>query len=109
MAETTQTQAMMLQGIVSSLLTSLQSGEGDADKRRPVEEWLRTLAEKYPEFGIEAGLRDYYLAEAGRLRKEFDAATDLPQKLVLGRSVESYLDRANDYARRAEENKGAVK
>lgn len=93
----------VLQGVVTDLLAALKSGDGDRDKRRHVEEWLRALAEKYPEFRIESGLRDYYLAEAGRLREEFDAATDLGEKLTLGRSVESFLDRATEYGRRAGE------
>ena len=47
----------LLRGIVDSLLGDLKSGVGDKDRRRQVEEWLRTLAEKYPEFAIENGLR----------------------------------------------------
>ena len=90
----------LLRGIVDSLLGDLKSGVGDKDRRRQVEEWLRTLAEKYPEFAIESGLRDYYLAEAERLRAEFDKSTELAEKLSLGRNVESFLDRAADYARR---------
>jgi hypothetical protein len=61
---------------------------------------MRALAEKYPEFKIEVGLRDYYLAEATRLRADFDKSTDLTEKLTLGRNIESYLDRAADYDRR---------
>lgn len=91
----------LLRGLVNELLRSLREGEGDADKRRQVEEWLRLVSDKYPDFKIEAGLRDYYLAEAGRYRAEFDKADDLTQKLALGRSVESYLDKAVDYAARA--------
>ena len=90
----------LLRGIVDSLLGDLKSGVGDKDRRRQVEEWLRALAEKYPEFAIESGLRDYYLAEAERLRAEFDKSTELAEKLSLGRNVESFLDRAADYARR---------
>ncbi len=86
---------------MDSLLNDLKSGAGDKDRRRQVEEWMRTLAEKYPEFGIESGLRDYYLAEAERLRGEFDKSTDMAEKLSLGRNVESFLDRATDYGRRA--------
>jgi hypothetical protein len=93
----------LLRGIVDSLLGDLKEGRGDKDRRRQVEEWLRTLAEKYPEFAIETGLRDYYLAEAARLRAEFDKASDLAEKLGLGRNVESFLDRAADYARRVAE------
>ncbi len=95
----------LLRGIVDSLLTDLKSGVGDKDRRRQVEEWLRTLAEKYPEFAIESGLRDYYLAEAERLRAEFDKSTELAEKLSLGRNVESFLDRAADYARRVADRK----
>src|SRR3954452_25069500 len=91
----------LLRGVVEALLNDLKSGSGDKDRRRQVEEWMRTLAEKYPEFGIESGLRDYYLAEAERLRGEFDKSTDMAEKLSLGRNVESFLDRASDYARRA--------
>ena len=49
---------------------------------------------------IEAGLRDYYLAEAERLRADFDKSTELTEKLSLGRAIESFLDRAADYDRR---------
>ncbi len=91
----------LLRGIVESLLQDLKNGVGDKDRRRQAEEWLRTLAEKYPEFGIESGLRDYYMAEAERLRGEFDKSTELAEKLALGRNVESFLDRAADYGRRA--------
>src|SRR6266550_9317907 len=87
----------ILSGVVTSLLADLKNGAGDKDRRRQVEEWMRTLAEKYPEFGIETGLRDYYLAEAERLRKDFDKAPDLTEKLSLGRNIESYLDRAAEY------------
>lgn len=90
----------LLSGVVTTLLSDLKSGVGDKDRRRQVEEWMRTLAEKYPEFHIEAGLRDYYVAEAERLRTDFDKSTDLTEKLALGRSIESFLDRAADYDRR---------
>jgi hypothetical protein len=90
----------ILSGVVTTLLDDLKSGSGDKDRRRQVEEWMRTLAEKYPEFRIEAGLRDYYLAEAQRLRNDFDKAADLTEKLSLGRSIESFLDRAAEYDRR---------
>lgn len=93
----------ILSGVVQTLLDDLKSGTGDKDRRRQVEEWMRTLAEKYPEFKIETGLRDYYLAEAQRLRVDFDKATELNEKLVLGRSIESFLDRAADYERRIAE------
>ena len=90
----------LLSGVVDTLLGDLKRGNGDRDRRRQVEEWMRTLAEKYPEFKIEAGLRDYYLAEAQRLRGEFDKATDLTEKLTLGRNIETFLDRAAEYERR---------
>ena len=90
----------ILSGVVTTLLDDLKSGTGDKDRRRQVEEWMRTLAEKYPEFKIETGLRDYYLAEAQRLRDDFDKATELTEKLTLGRSIESFLDRAAEYDRR---------
>jgi hypothetical protein len=90
----------LLSGVVTTLLSDLKSGVGDKDRRRQVEEWMRTLAEKYPEFHIEAGLRDYYVAEAERLRTDFDKSADLTEKLALGRSIESFLDRAADYDRR---------
>jgi len=93
----------VLRGVVDHLLTELKNGSGDRDKRRQVEDWMRSLSEKYPEFSIEQGLRDYYLAEASRLRKDFDAATDLTEKLNLGRSVETFLDRAAEYDRRIAE------
>jgi hypothetical protein len=90
----------VLAGVVQALLDDLKNGNGDKDRRRQVEEWMRTLAEKYPEFHIEVGLRDYYLAEALRLRNDFERAGDLTEKLSLGRSIESFLDRAADYDRR---------
>ena len=93
----------ILSGVVQTLLNDLKSGTGDKDRRRQVEEWMRTLAEKYPEFNIETGLRDYYLAEAQRLRSEFDKATELTEKLSLGRNIEAFLDRAADYERRIAE------
>lgn len=93
----------LLANVVTTLLADIRSGTGDKDRRRQVEEWMRTLAEKYPEFKIEVGLRDYYLAEAERLRVDFDKATDLGEKLGLGRSIESFLDRAAEYDRRVSE------
>jgi len=93
----------ILSGVVTTLLADLRSGAGDKDRRRQVEEWMRTLAEKYPEFHIEGGLRDYYLAEAERLRLEFEKATELSDKLNLGRSIEGFLDRAAEYGRRMAE------
>jgi hypothetical protein len=93
----------ILSGVVTTLLGDLKNGAGDKDRRRQVEEWMRTLAEKYPEFKIELGLRDYYLAEAQRLRADFEKAADLTEKLALGRSIESFLDRAADYDRRIRE------
>ena len=93
----------ILSGVVSNLLSELKSGAGDKDRRRQVEEWMRTLAEKYPEFKVEVGLRDYYLAEATRLRADFDKSSDLTEKLGLGRSIESFLDRAAEYDRRIRE------
>src|SRR6202048_187216 len=90
----------ILSGVVDTLLRDLRQGNGDRDRRRQVEEWMRTLAEKYPEFKIEVGLRDYYLAEAQRLRTEFDKAADLTEKLALGRNIETFLDRAAEYERR---------
>ena len=95
--------SQILAGVVSGLLADLKNGVGDKDRRRQVEEWMRTLAEKYPEFKIETGLRDYYFAEAQRLRADFDKASDLTEKLSLGRSIESFLDRAADYERRIRE------
>ena len=67
----TDQKSQILSGVVKTLLDDLRSGAGDRDRRRQVEEWMRTLAEKYPEFHIETGLRDYYLAEAERLRGDF--------------------------------------
>jgi len=90
----------ILAGVVKSLLDDLKNGTGDKDRRRQVEEWMRTLAEKYPEFKIEVGLRDYYLAEAARLRSDFDKTADISEKLGLARSIESFLDRAADYEKR---------
>src|SRR5260221_275688 len=85
----------LLRGIVDSLLTDLKSGVGDKDRRRQVEGSRRHPAEKSPEFAIESGLRDYYLAEAERLRPEFDKSTEPAKKPSLGRNVESFLDRAD--------------
>ena len=93
----------ILSGVVKTLLDDLRNGAGDKDRRRQVEEWMRTLAEKYPEFQIETGLRDYYLAEAERLRIDFEKAVELNEKLALGRSIEGFLDRAADYAKRIAE------
>jgi hypothetical protein len=93
----------VLSTVVRSLLEDLRSGAGDKDRRRQVEEWMRTLADKYPEFNIETGLRDYYLAEAERLRADFDKAADITEKLTLARSIESFMDRAADYDRRIKE------
>ena len=93
----------ILSGVVGALLSDLKNGTGDKDRRRQVEEWMRTLAEKYPEFHIETGLRDYYLAEAERLRGDFDKASDLAEKLSLARHIESFLDRAAEYDRRIAE------
>jgi hypothetical protein len=92
--------SQILSGVVSTLLADLKSGNGDKDRRRQVEEWMRTLAEKYPEFKIEVGLRDYYLAEADRLRADFEKSAELTEKLSLARSIESFLDRAAEYDRR---------
>jgi hypothetical protein len=93
----------ILSGVVDALLLDLKQGNGDKDRRRQVEEWMRSLAEKYPEFKIETGLRDYYLAEATRLREDFGKASDITEKLSLGRNIESFLDRAADYDRRITE------
>jgi hypothetical protein len=92
-----------LSAVVRTLLDDLRDGAGDKDRRRQVEEWLRTLADKYPDFSIEAGLRDYYLAESDRLKADFERTEELSEKLQLGRSIESFLDRAAEYDRRARE------
>ena len=97
----------LLREVVETLLSDMKNGAGDRDKRRHVEEWLKSLAEKYPEFGVEQGLRDYYVAEATRLRADFDNAKDLTDRLNLGRSVEGFLEKAADYERRIRE-KNAV-
>ncbi len=44
----------ILSGVVETLLRDLRDGNGDRDRRRQVEEWMRTLAEK---FGSRGGLR----------------------------------------------------
>ena len=93
----------ILEGVVQTLLHDIESGSGDKDRRRQVEEWMRTLAEKYPEFRIETGLRDYYLAEAERLRADFEKSPEMAEKLSLGRAIESFLDRAAEYDRRVAE------
>src|ERR1043165_5327177 len=99
----TDQKSQILSGVVKTLLDDLKSGPGDRDRRRQVEEWMRSLAEKYPEFHIESGLRDYYLAEAERLRAEFTKAAERGEKVSLARSIESFLDRAAEYDRRASE------
>jgi len=48
-------------------------------------------------------LRDYYLAEAQRLRADFEKTADIAEKLALGRSIEAFLDRAAEYDRRIAE------
>src|SRR5205823_14396606 len=101
----TDQKSQILSGVVKTLLDDLRSGAGDRDRRRQAEEWMRTLAEKYPEFHIENGLRDYYVAEAERLRADFDKSTDIAEKIALGRSMESFLDRAADLDRKIEERK----
>src|SRR5438477_7708576 len=93
----------ILSGVVDTLLRDLRQGNGDRDRRRQVEEWMRTLAEKYPEFKIEVGLRDYYLAEADRLTGDFEKSSDMAERLGLGRAIESFLDRAAEYDRRISE------
>jgi hypothetical protein len=93
----------VLRDVVASLLADLKNGSGDKDRRRQVEEWMRGLAEKYPEFKIESGLRDYYVAEAQRLRAEFEKSPDIAEKLALARSIEGFLDRAAEYERRVAE------
>lgn len=98
-----QQRTQMLSQIVQTLLEDLRKGAGDKDRRRQVEEWMRTLAEKYPEFRIEAGLRDYYLAEAGRLQADFEKSSEMSERLSLGRAIESFLDRAAEYDRRLAE------
>ncbi|MHB0969407.1 MAG: hypothetical protein ACYC7A_12015 [Thermoanaerobaculia bacterium] len=87
----------LLRGVIQHLLSELKKGAGDKEKRRYVEEWMRGLSEKFPEFSIREGLRDYYLSEAERLRGEFDSATELTEKLGIARSIETYLDKAADY------------
>src|ERR1041385_8435900 len=99
----TDQKTQILSGVVKTLLDDLRSGAGDRDRRRQVEEWMRSLAEKYPEFHIETGLRDYYLAEAERLRGDFTKSAEMSEKLALARSIESFLDRATEYDRRARE------
>jgi hypothetical protein len=98
-----------LKEVVTALLDEVRRGSGDRDKRRQVEEWMKSLAEKYPEFEIERGLRDYYLAEASRLREEFDNSRELAEKLNLGRSIESFLDRAAEYERRLTERASRIR
>src|SRR5947209_11171653 len=54
----------ILSGVVKTLLDDLKNGAGDKDRRRQVEEWMRTLAEKYPADQGEASLRNFSPAEA---------------------------------------------
>src|ERR1051326_8094705 len=93
----------VLSGGVKTLLDDLRGGAGDRDRRRQVEEWMRTLAEKYPEFHIETGLRDYYLAEAEPPRADSTKAAEGGEKLSRPGSIESSLARAGEYDRRASE------
>lgn len=95
----------VLREVVTALLDELARGSGDRDKRRQVEEWMKSLSEKYPQFKIEEGLRNYYLAEAGRLRNDFVNAKDLTEKLNLGRAIESFLDKAADYESRIKDRR----
>ncbi len=95
--------AEVLRDVVATLLDELKKGSGDKDKRRQVEDWMRSLTDKYPDFGVEAGLRAYYLAEAGRLGDDFKDATDLGERLTLGRSIEGFLEKANESGRRLSE------
>ena len=99
-----QSQREPLRAVVLSLLEELKRGAGDKDKRRQVEEWMRNLSEKYPDFPVLDGLREYYIAEASRLRLDFDSASDLTEKLNLGRMIESFLEKASDMDRRIREN-----
>jgi hypothetical protein len=89
-----------LRPVVQKLLGELTAGAGDKDKRRQVEEWLRNLADKFPDFQIPAGLRQYYVAEAARLRADFEKATDLTERLALARSIEGFLDKAAEIDRK---------
>jgi len=90
----------LLKGLLESLVDNLKRGDGDRDGRGQVEGWLRALAEKYSEYDIESGLRDYYRAEAGRLRAEFDATENLIERLNIGRLLESFLEKASEIERR---------
>ena len=89
----------LLRGLIEALIDDLKRGAGDRDSRGQVDGWLRALAEKYPEYAIEGGLRDYYVAEAKRLRSEFDSSDTLEEKLNLGRLVESFLEKASEIDR----------
>ena len=89
----------LLRGLIEALLDELKSGAGDRDGRGQVDGWLRALAEKYPEYAIEGGLRDYYVEEARRLRSEFNSSDSLEEKLNLGRLVESFLEKASEIDR----------
>ena len=91
-----------LRGVVRDLLEDLKKGKGDGDERRRVEDWLRALSDKYPEFEILSGLRDYYFAEAERLSTAFGTTADLVERLSLGRSIEGYLEKAAEIDRRLE-------
>lgn len=88
--------------VVHDLLEDLKAGKDEGDDRRQVEDWLRALADKYPEFEIDSGLRDYYLAEAARLRDAFASTEDLQDRLALGRSIEGYLEKASEIDRKRE-------
>ena len=92
-----------LRPVIQKLLGELTGGAGDKDKRRQVEEWLRNLAEKFPEFEVHGGLREYYVAEAARLRIDFEKAADLSERLAYARAIESFLDKAAEVDRRMAE------
>src|SRR5260221_14532908 len=72
----------LLSGVMDRLLGDLKTGAGYKDTWRQVEEWMRSLSEKYPEFPSKAGRLGYYLAEAERLRGVFDKAAAPPGKLA---------------------------
>ena len=99
-APTTAETHALLRDVVATLLAELKNGSGDKDKRRQVEEWLKNIGDKFPDFRIELGLREYYLAEAQRLRNDFDTSADLIERLNLGRTIEGFLDKAAEIQKR---------
>lgn len=94
--KTDSTDKSLLGQVAAGLIEDLKRGAGDEQKRRQAEDWLKGLADKQPSLDIATGLREYYLAEAERLRDQFTQADDLGRRLDVGRSIESFLEKAHE-------------